>query len=70
MTLIDTLKFPYYEFMLGISTNSFFDLIIMGEWVEKEMKKRKVVDSLVEVANPKKIGVTSMKKNSEVYIVC
>jgi len=44
-TFLNTLKDPYYAHLIGHTTSSFADLVIIGECVEDGMKSRRLVDT-------------------------
>lgn len=41
----------------------------MNEWVEKRMQKEKIMDTLTEVANPKKSTASRKEREGEVHTV-
>lgn len=59
-------QIPFYEFLIGNSTNNFFHLLTKDERVKKRMKKGKIVDTLTEVANPKKSRILGKRKEGNV----
>jgi hypothetical protein len=44
-TFLNTLKDPYYAHLIGHTTSSFADLVIVGERVEDGMKSGRLVDT-------------------------
>lgn len=66
---IDTLKSPYYEFLLGNATNNFFYLIATRERGEKGLKKGKINKRLSKLAQPRKGSQVGKKKEVEVHNV-
>lgn len=48
---VDTLKYPFYEKIVGSSSLIFYNLVVIGERVEMGINLRKIIDILPKVIN-------------------
>ncbi|XP_039057120.1 uncharacterized protein LOC120200315 [Hibiscus syriacus] len=49
---IDTLKSPYIDYMLGVATKSFSDIVMCGEMIERALKKGQIVGGQNSLKKP------------------
>ena len=56
----NTLREPFYDMMIGCTSSNFFDIVVIGERVENDMKKGRI-DS-PKAANSKTLPSGSGKK--------
>ena len=68
---VDTLKNPYFDWMIGLQMQFFVDLIPVGEGIEDAVKTKKIVDmmalmALVEQAAKK---APTKKKEGDVQMI-
>ena len=66
--LINTLRAPFYDRMVGNATTNFSDIIVIGERIEYALKHGKLAEASGEYEGLKK-GATSKKKEGEVHAI-
>jgi hypothetical protein len=45
---VNTFKTSYFEYLVGSSTQNFFDLVVVAERIEQAIRLGKIVDSIEE----------------------
>ena len=53
-TFLNTLKAPYYDWMIGNSNTNFSDVVSAGEMIESGVKLGKIKDIEAKKSTPKK----------------
>jgi len=59
-----TLKYPFYEHILGSVSSNFVDIVIIGEIIEFGLKTDKIAQDPSLATNVKKIGFNSSKRRT------
>ena len=62
---VDTLKNPYFDWMIGLQLQFFIDLIQVGERIEDAVKTKKIADMPALMALVKQIAKRTLVEKNE-----